>query len=88
MEWITTFSQVGIGGVAIGALVLVVRWFLEELRRMRSEHERAMREREEAQRTVEGEIRGILTEIVNKANMALDNNTRVFGRVVNILDKH
>lgn len=67
--------NLSIGVVCVLSLVYITLKFLQELKRGR-----------EAQSAVEKEMRIVLTDIVSKSTAALDNNSRVLGRVITMLD--
>ena len=83
---VSVLPNLSIGVVAIGALVLCIKWFVEYLKESRVSHEKSMLEREKALRDVEADVRRNLTEVLTKATMAIEQNSRVMGRVVRILD--
>lgn len=77
----TSLLNLGIGGAALGAMTMIVKWFLVALQEMRDRHEEAMTERESALRTLEREVR---TEIMGQ----LGQNTQAMERVMVHMDKH
>lgn len=78
---LSVLPNLGVGVVAIGALIYVVNQFLNQLREIRVEHKAAMQERESAFRVLEKEVR---TEILTQ----LSRNTAAMERVINHMDKH
>lgn len=85
--FLNVLPNLSIGVICIGALVTVVYWFLAELRYIGERHERSMLEREKALRDVETDVRRNLTEVLTKATISMDSNSRVLGRVVNQMDR-
>jgi len=81
--------------IAIGALVFIALKFLEVLEKRAQMHEASMKEREDALRKVEKDIRGELIGILGRSNdaiaasnSAIGQNTKVMERVIGHLDKH
>ena len=66
--------------VAVAALVYVVYIFIKFINDQATTHGAAMREREEALREVEKEIRHTLTEHIVQSNVALTENSRALER--------
>lgn len=72
---LTVLPNLSIGVVCVLGMLYITLKFLQELRRSR-----------DSQSAVEKEMRGVLTDIVSKSTAALDNNSRVLGRVITMLD--
>lgn len=73
--------------VSIIGLVYIAKYFVDTLDKRSKAHEQAMLEREQALRGVEADIRKNLVDVVARSTAALDQNSRVLGRVVDLLDK-
>lgn len=86
MEFLSILPNLSIGVICVLALVYVVLKFLDALKEMRGSHEKAMHEREMAMRNVEADVRKNLTEVLSKATIAIDSNSKVMGRVIRHLD--
>ncbi len=84
---LSILPNLSIGVVCIGALVYVVSVFVKTLDQRATAHESAMLEREKALRTVEADVRETLLGVIGRATTALEQNSRVMGRVVDQLDR-
>lgn len=85
-ELLSILPNLSIGVVSIGGLVYVVLQFLKALDVRADKHERAMAEREASLRAVETDVRRFLTDQLSQNTIALQENTKVMGRVVRHLD--
>lgn len=83
---LSVLPNLSIGVVAVVTLYLISIKFLEELRKRSESHERAMKEREDALRAVEREMRKELSNISSQSIAVIRDNTRVLERVINHLD--
>lgn len=90
--------NLGTAGVAIAGLVYVVirnnetvaqsqDKFLKTLDDRADKHEIAMRERENAMRNLESNVRASLTDQLTKNTIALTDVAKVMGRVVRHMDE-
>lgn len=78
---VTTFLQeASISIVSVAALVYVVYIFISFIKDQSIDHRLAMKEREDAFRDVEREMRGTLTEHIVQSNIALTENSRALER--------
>ncbi len=84
---LSILPNLSIGVVCIGALVYVVMINNTLLEKRAVAHESAMLEREKALRSVEADMRKNLVDVVSKATAAIEQNSRVMGRVVDQLDR-
>lgn len=80
-NFLEILPNLGVGVAAVGGIVLSVRYFINALEKRATEHAQEMREREEAFRGLEKEIR---TTLVSQ----LVENTRAMERVVEHLNAH
>lgn len=80
--------NLGIGVVAVLCLAYLTKFFIDKLDARAASHEKAMKEREDALRAVEREMRGSLTNIISQTNSVVAENTRVLHRVINHLDRN
>jgi hypothetical protein len=78
--------NVSVGVASICGLVYVVLKFLETLDRRAEKYESTMDERERAIRDVEAHVRNTLASALTQSTIALEQNSKVLGRVVRILD--
>jgi tRNA(Met) C34 N-acetyltransferase TmcA len=85
-ELLSVLPNLSIGVVSIGGLVYVVLQFLKALDNRADKHEKAMTEREASLRAVETDVRRFLTDQLSQNTIALQENTKVMGRVVRHLD--
>lgn len=70
MDFLQVLPNLGIGVVAVLALAYITRNFLEHLDARSKRHEEAMKEREEAFRTLEREVRDkILSQLNENSNL-------------------
>lgn len=77
---LSILPNLGIGVVAVVSLVYVTREFIFHLREERTAHGIELKEREQAMRQVEKEVR---TNIMEQ----LGRNTHVMERAINVLDR-
>lgn len=84
---LTILPNLSIGVVSILGLIYVTLRFVKALDERADKHERAMSERESALREVEREVRMLIGNTMTAATLALQDNTKVLGRVINHLDK-
>ncbi len=88
----TTFASIlpnlSIGVVSILGLIYVVVIFQRTLDRRDERHQEAMKEREQALREVEKDVRNSLYAHLSESTMALQENTKVLSRVINHLDSN
>lgn len=78
---IGVLPNLGVGVAAVLGIVFAIRYFLEALEKRAVEHAAAMKEREDAFRELEKEIRQTLVS-------QLVENTRAMERVVEHLNVH
>ena len=83
---LTILPNLSIGVVSILGLIYTVVKFLAALDSRATSHEIAMKEREQALRDVEKNVRENLYTHLTQSTKALEENTKVLGRVVNHLD--
>lgn len=91
-DLLTILPNLSIGVVAVlGMIYLAMKLtagFLDTLKEMRKSHELAMKEREDALRAVEKEVRTEITTQLISATSALHANTKTMERVLTHFDKH
>lgn len=85
-DFLSILPNLSIGVVSIAGLVYVVLQFLKALDNRADKHEKAMAERETSLRAVETDVRRFLTDQLSQNTIALQENTKVMGRVVRHLD--
>lgn len=73
-------QEASISIVSVAGLVYVVYIFINFIKDQSVEHRQAMKEREDAFRDVEREMRGTLTEHIVQSNIALTENSRALER--------
>lgn len=78
-SFLTTITNLSIGALSVVSLVYVTVKFLENLEKMRAQHESAMMQREVSLRGVEAEVRQILREHIVQSNIALTENTKALA---------
>lgn len=83
---ISILPNLSIGVISILGLIYVVLKFLDALDKRTIQHAEAMRERELALRQVEKDVRDSLYRHISESTFALQENTKVLGRVINHLD--
>ena len=83
---LSTLPNLSIGVVAVGALVLITRDFLKRMDDRATAHEAAMKEREDALRVVERDMRTELSRISEKSIHVIGENNRLMGRLITHLD--
>jgi len=83
---LSVLPNLSVGVVSIGALVYIVIEFLKRMDERTTKHETAMKEREEALRTVEREIRAQLATQLSLSTAALTENAKVMERAIKQLD--
>ncbi len=86
-DLIITLANLGIGGVAIGALVYIASQFLTHLDKRAEKHEESMTERELALRGVEKEVRTTIMGQLSKNTEILNDTSKTLERVMLRLDK-
>lgn len=84
MDIANFLQEASISIASVGALVYVVVTFVKFIKDQSVTHHEAMKEREQALRGVEREIRGTLTEHIVQSNIALTENSRVLERNANV----
>lgn len=85
-DFLSILPNLSIGVVSIAGLVYVVLQFLKALDNRADKHEKAMGDRETSLRAVETDVRRFLTDQLSQNTIALQENTKVMGRVVRHLD--
>ncbi len=85
-ELLSILPNLSIGVVSIAGLVYVMLQFLKALDNRADKHEKAMSEREASLWAVETDVRRFLTDQLFQNTIALQENTKVMGRVVRHLD--
>lgn len=83
---ISILPNLSIGVISILGLVYVVLKFLAALDRRAEQHAEAMKEREQALRDVEKDVRSSLYAHLSESTAALQENTKILSRVINHLD--
>lgn len=83
---LTILPNLSIGVISILGLIYVTMKFLEALDKRVASHEAAMKEREQALRDVEKDVRSSLYKHLAESTNALQQNTQVLARVINHLD--
>lgn len=78
--------DLAIGVVSVLGLVYVVIKFLAALDTRAEQHSEAMQEREQALRDVEASVRESLYKHITESTVALQENTKMLGRVMNHFD--
>lgn len=85
---ISVLPNLSIGVISILGLIYVVIKFLDALDKIRIQHSDAMKEREQALRQVEKDVRNSLYAHLSESTTALQENTKVLARVMNHLDRN
>lgn len=84
MDIATFLQDASISIFSVAALVYVVMLFIKFIKEQSLQHREAMKEREEALREVEKEVRLTLTEHVVQSNIALTENSKALERNANV----
>lgn len=84
MDLTAFIKDTSISVFTVAALVYVVIIFTKFIKDQSSEHRLAMKEREDAFREIEKEMRGTLTEHIVQSNIALTENSRALERNANV----
>lgn len=85
-DLLSVLPNLSIGVIAVGALVYTTIVFQKSMDQRAQSHERSMKEREDALRLVEKEIRTELVSALQKSTSAITENAKVMERVVRHLD--
>lgn len=85
---ISVLPNLSIGVISILGLIYVVIKFLDALDKRTIQHAEAMKEREQALREVEKDVRMSLYSHLSESTAALQENTKVLARVMNHLDRN
>ena len=85
-DLLSILPNLSIGVVSIAGLVYVVLQFLKALDSRADKYEKAIENREKSLRDVETDVRRFLTDQLSQNTIALQENTKVMGRVVRHLD--
>jgi|GEM_PF-2774556 len=85
---LSVLPNLSIGVVSVGALVYVALDFRKAMDKRAERHEASMKEREDALRQVEREVRTELVGSLQKSTSVISENSKIMERVVNHLDKH
>lgn len=85
-ELLNVLPNLSIGVVSIGGLIYVTLKFLATLDIRADRHEKAMKEREDAMRALEFDVRKSLSLQLMENTNAMHNNTMVLERIVRRLD--
>jgi hypothetical protein len=83
---LSILPNLSIGVISILGLIYVVIKFLDALDKRTIQHAEAMKEREQALRQVEKDVRESLYKHLSESTVALVENTKVLSRVINHLD--
>lgn len=84
---ISVLPNLSIGVISILGLIYVVLKFLDALDKRATQHGEAMKEREQALRDVEKDVRESLYQHLSESTFALQENTKVLARVTSHLEK-
>lgn len=84
MDLATFITDTSISVFAVASLVYVVVVFTRFIKDQSTQHHAAMKEREDAFREIEKEMRGTLTEHIVQSNIALTENSRALERNANV----
>lgn len=84
---VNSLGEAGVGVVAIAAIVLLARGFLQRLKEKDVEFNHEIREREEAFRTFVNTRHTEFVDIHKQTMTQLADNTRTMERVIAHLDK-
>ncbi len=91
METIPELANLGLGGAAIVAIIIIVRLYSDRMDTMVKElterHDEAIKESQEQLRAIERDFRKVVSEQLSQATTALSQNARIMERVVNKLDQ-
>ena len=83
---VSILPNLSIGVVSIGGLIYVTLKFLTTLDLRADRHEMAMKERENAMRKLESDVRNTLAAQLIENTNALTENTRALARIIRHLD--
>ena len=84
---LSVLPNLSIGVVSIAALVYITLQFLKTLDARSDKHERAMKEREDAMRTLETDIRRGLTTQLAQNTIALNDAAKILSKCITKLEK-
>jgi DNA-directed RNA polymerase beta' subunit len=91
MEFLPEIANLGLGGVAIVAIIIVVRIYSERMDNLVAElterHDEALKESQQQLREIERDFRKVVSEQLSQATAALSQNARIMERVANKLDQ-
>lgn len=85
---LSILPNLSIGVIAVGSLVYVTIDFRKAMDARAVSHEKSMKEREDALRQVEKEVRTELIGALQNATTVISENGKIMERVVRHLDKH
>lgn len=85
---IEMLPNLSIGVVSVLGLIYVSRVYLQAIDRRDERHASAMKEREQALRDVEKDVRSNLYAHLSESTAALQENTKVLSRVISHLDSN
>jgi len=85
---LSILPNLSIGVISILGLIYVVIKFLDALDKRTIQHAEAMKEREQALRQVEKDVRESLYKHLSESTVALVENTKVLSRVISHLDSN
>jgi hypothetical protein len=86
MEFLTILPNLSIGVISVLSLVYITLNFLKHLDERTVRHEHSMKEREDALRHVESEVRNNILAQLSKNTEILNDTSKTLSRVMQFLD--